>query len=132
VFRWLSGNPGWLLLILDNADTAEAAVEVEKALPKLQGGDVIITSRLADWSTAVQTAELDVLAEEDAGAFLLERTEERRKKTNADTDNASVLARELGGLAQDLALALEQVGALALSGSQGLETKADMPPRARR
>jgi len=117
VFRWLSGNPGWLLLILDNADTAEAAVEVEKALPKLQGGDVIITSRLADWSTAVQTAELDVLAEEDAGAFLLERTEERRKKTNADTEDASVLARELGGLAQDLALALEQVGALALSGS---------------
>jgi hypothetical protein len=33
--------------------------------------DVIITSRIADWSTAVQTAELDVLAEEDAGAFLL-------------------------------------------------------------
>ena len=93
---------------------------------------MIITSRIADWSTAVQTAELDVLAEEDAGAFLLERTEERRKKTNADTDDASVLARELGGLAQDLALALEQVGALALSGSQGLETKADMPPRARR
>ena len=27
---------------------------------------MIITSRIADWSTAVQTAELDVLAEEDA------------------------------------------------------------------
>jgi hypothetical protein len=67
-----------------------------------------------------------------SGAFLLERTEESGKKTNADTDDASVLARELGGLAPDLALALEQVGALALSGSQGLETKADMPPRARR
>jgi hypothetical protein len=37
VFRWLGQNPGWLL-ILDNADTPEAAAEVEKTLPQLQGG----------------------------------------------------------------------------------------------
>ena len=74
VFRWLNEHSGWLL-ILDNADTPEAAAEVEKTLPKLQGGGVIITSRIADWSTAVQTTELDVLGEEDAAAFLLERTE---------------------------------------------------------
>jgi hypothetical protein len=80
---------------------------VEKTLPKLQGGDVIITSRVADWGAAVQTAELDVLAEGDAAAFLLERTEPRRKKTATDTEDASVLAHELGGLA----LALEQAGA---------------------
>jgi hypothetical protein len=34
-FRWLGGHSGWLL-ILDNADTPEAALEVENALPKLQ------------------------------------------------------------------------------------------------
>jgi tetratricopeptide (TPR) repeat protein len=106
VFRWLSANPGWLL-ILDNADTPEAAAEVEKALPKLQGGDVIITSRIADWSPAVQTTELDVLGEQDAAAFLLERTEQRRKKTDVDAEDAAGLAHELGGLA----LALEQAGA---------------------
>jgi tetratricopeptide (TPR) repeat protein len=106
VFRWLSEHSGWLL-ILDNADTQEAAAEVEKTLPKLLGGDVIITSRIADWSLVVQPVELDVLAEEDAAAFLLERTEQRRKKRDADTDDASVLAHELGGLA----LALEQAGA---------------------
>jgi hypothetical protein len=61
VFRWLSENPGWLL-ILDNADTIQAAAEVEKTLPKLQSGDMIITSRIADWSLAVQPVELDVLA----------------------------------------------------------------------
>jgi len=33
VFRWLSEHSGWLL-ILDNADTPEAAAEVEKTLPK--------------------------------------------------------------------------------------------------
>jgi tetratricopeptide (TPR) repeat protein len=106
VFRWLNEHSGWLL-ILDNADTPEAAVEVEKTLPKLQGGDVIITSRIADWSAAVQTTELDVLGEQDAAAFLLERTQQRRKKTDVDTDDTSVLAHELGGLA----LALEQAGA---------------------
>jgi hypothetical protein len=76
VFRWLSEHSGWLL-ILDSADTPEAAAEVEKTLPQLQGGEVIITSRIADWSTAVQPVKLDVLAEEDAAAFLLERTELR-------------------------------------------------------
>jgi hypothetical protein len=80
---------------------------VEKTLPKLQGGDVIITSRITDWSVAVQTTELDVLSEQDAAAFLLERTEQRRKKADTDTDDASVLAHELGGLA----LALGQAGA---------------------
>ena len=106
VFRWLNEHSGWLLM-LDNADMQEAAVEVEKTLPKLQGGNVIITSRIADWSAAVQTTELDVLGEQDAAAFLFERTEPRRKKTATDTEDASVLAHELGGLA----LALEQAGA---------------------
>jgi hypothetical protein len=106
VFRWLGEHSGWLL-ILDNADTPEAAVEVEKTLPRLQGGAVIITSRIADWSAEVQTTELDVLGEQDAAAFLFERTEPRRKKTVTDAEDASVLAHELGGLA----LALEQAGA---------------------
>lgn len=36
VFHWLSQNPGWLL-ILDNADTIQAAAEVEETLPRLRG-----------------------------------------------------------------------------------------------
>src|SRR6202048_5105680 len=56
VFRWLGKNPGWLL-ILDNADTQGAASGVEETLPRFRGGQVIITSRIADWSPAVQTAE---------------------------------------------------------------------------
>ena len=107
VFRWLGENPGWLL-ILDNADTQEAASEVEETLPRLRGGQVIITSRIADWSPAVQTAEpLDVLDETEAAAFLLARTEAKRRKTLADAQEAMALAREMGGLA----LALEQAGA---------------------
>ena len=64
VFRWLGGHSGWLL-ILDNADTPEAALQVENALPKLQAGDVIIISRIADWSTTVRTTELDVLGQQE-------------------------------------------------------------------
>jgi hypothetical protein len=89
---------------LDNADTPEAAAEVEKTLPQLEGGQVIIASRIVDWSPAVQPVELDVLAEEDAAAFLLERTESRRKKMLTDSGDAGAVARDLGGLA----LALEQ------------------------
>jgi hypothetical protein len=106
VFRWQNDHSGWLL-ILDNADTPDAAIEVEKMLPKLQGGGVIITSRIAEWSAAVQTTELDVLGEKDADAFLLQRTEPRRKKMASDAEEATVLAHELGSLA----LALEQAGA---------------------
>jgi hypothetical protein len=106
VLRWLSTHSGWLL-ILDNADTSEAAAEIEKTLPHLQGGDVIITSRVADWSAAVQPVELDVLAEEDAAAFLLERTESRRKKMLTDSEDAAAVPHDLGSLA----LALEQGGA---------------------
>jgi hypothetical protein len=106
VFRWLGENPGWLL-ILDNADTQEAASGVEGTLPRFQGGQVIITSRIADWSPVVQTAEsLNVLDETEAAAFLLERTAKRRR-TLADPQEAVALAREMGGLA----LALEQAGA---------------------
>ena len=93
---------------LDNADTPEAAAEVEKTLPQLEGGQVIITSRIVDWSPAVQPVELDVLAEEDAAAFLLERTESRRKKMLTDSGDA-------GAGAFALPLALEQGGRLRLA-----------------
>ena len=74
----------------------------------LESGDVIITSRVADWSTAVQPVELDVLAEEDAAAFLLERSESRRKKMLTDSEDAAAVAHDLGGLA----LALDCVVAI--------------------
>jgi hypothetical protein len=72
VLRWLGENPG-RLLILDSADTQEAASAVEETLPRLRGGQLIITTRIADWSPAVQTVEpLNVLDETEAAEFLLE------------------------------------------------------------
>jgi tetratricopeptide (TPR) repeat protein len=106
VLAWLGANPGWFL-ILDNADTREAAAAAEALLPQLAAGDVLITSRLSRWSGQVEPLELDVLGLDDAVAFLLERTERRRRKAPTDAADARTLAKELG----ELALALEQAGA---------------------
>jgi hypothetical protein len=104
VIRWLRDHPGWLL-ILDNVDTAEAADAVEGLFAKLLGGDVLITSRLPNWSSAVTTYELDLLDDDASLAFLLEKTESRRRKTEDDRALALRLARELGNLSLALAQA---------------------------
>ncbi len=114
VERWLRMHAGWLL-ILDNVDTAEAQSAVNAAFKNLTTGHVLITSRLTDWGTGVNTVELDVLSLPASTEFLLERTKRKtetptapaRQLTDTDPDEAEKLAEELGRLA----LALEQAGA---------------------
>jgi tetratricopeptide (TPR) repeat protein len=106
VLDWLRANPGWFL-ILDNVDSKDALAEVERLLSGLVGGHVIVTSRLADFSGHFQALELDVLAVKDAAAFLLARTEGKRRAAADDAAKAREVADELGRLA----LALEQAAA---------------------
>jgi hypothetical protein len=106
VLRWLTEHSDWLL-ILDNADTPEAAAAVEELLPRLHGGHVIVTSRLSDWSGSVESFELELLSLESAVEFLLERTKNRRVDDPSDYHTAHELAKVLDGLA----LGLEQAGA---------------------
>ena len=106
VIRWLQAHQNWLL-ILDNVDTSEAAQAVEELAGSLKGGTVLITSRLADWSSEIPTLELDELVESAAVEFLLERTKDRRRRLPTDENDAQALAHVLGRLA----LALEQAGA---------------------
>jgi len=81
---------------------------VQELLGKLTpSGQVLVTSRLSRWEGAVESLALDVLEEVDACAFLLERTQHRRRKTPDDEAQARAVAVELGRLA----LALEQAGA---------------------
>jgi len=68
---------------------------------------VIITSRLSDWSGSAETVELELLSEDAAVEFLLERTKNRRVNDPSDPDRARELAKELEGLA----LGLDQAGA---------------------
>ena len=104
--RWLNQQTGWLL-ILDNVDTPESASAVDGLLPSLQNGHVLITSRRTDWGNSINALPLDTLDEDDAVAFLLEKTEGRRSTTDTDATAACTLAQTLGGLA----LGLEQAGA---------------------
>lgn len=106
VFRWLQQHPGWLL-IFDNVDTKESSQHTESLLKYLRGGHVIITTRIADWSAQVAELELDVLSEDAAADFLLERTSDRRISAPDDSARARELARRL----DCLALALEQAAA---------------------
>ena len=104
--QWLDKHHGWLL-ILENADTREAAEAVEALLPRLHAGHVLVTSRFGDWSSSVEPLELAFLSEDAAVEFLLERTKNRRIADASDPDKAHELAQELDGLT----LALEQAGA---------------------
>jgi hypothetical protein len=71
VLVWLRVNPGWLL-ILDNVDSEAARDAAVALLGKLDGGHVLVTSRLdrAAWHE-VGPIDLDVLQVVDAAAFLL-------------------------------------------------------------
>ena len=106
VLNWLRTHPGWLLIV-DNVDSEDAAAAAEALLPRLAGGHVVLTSRLAHWSGRLALPSLEVLARKDAANFLVARSQERRRPRTDDAALAAQLADELGGLA----LALEQAGA---------------------
>lgn len=64
---------------------------VEKLMPKLFGGRVLITSRFANFSAAIKMLPVDVLDIGDATSFLIERTLGSRTETPED----AALAQEL-------------------------------------
>ena len=49
---------------------------------------MLLTGRLSSWSGRVEPLELDVLAVDNAAAFLLARTDARRRKTPTDAADA--------------------------------------------
>ena len=114
--RWLMEHPGWLL-IFDNVDTEEAASAIENLVSRLYGGHILITTRLKNWSASVDPLYLDVLDEQAATTFLLERTERTRDVLPNDPAVALALAQRLDGLA----LALEQAGAYIASAECSLK-----------
>ncbi len=104
--RWLADHPTWLM-ILDNVDDEKAVATVTNLMTRLKGGHVIVAARASNFPASLRTLELDVLDQDAATAFLLERTRDRRAPAADDENQARELARELDGLA----LGLEQAGA---------------------
>lgn len=109
VIRWLKDHRRWLL-ICDNADSPEAAKAVRTQLPPALSGSILVTSRLAEWPATISVERLDVLAEGDAVAFLLERS----GRTRSEEAEARYAARLLGFFP----LALEQAAGWVLATNQ--------------
>jgi tetratricopeptide (TPR) repeat protein len=120
VVDWLKANPGWFL-ILDNVDTRPALIEVERLLSGLTGGHMVLTSRLSSFSGNFQPLEFDVLALDDAAAFLLARTEGRRRLAPDDAAKVRELAGDLGGVAIMLEQAAANIAKRRLTFAQYLE-----------
>lgn len=66
---WLAAHPGWMLLF-DDVDSLEAQRAVLALVPRLVGGSIIITSRLAMWPRECPVIEVDALPEAAAAAYL--------------------------------------------------------------
>jgi tetratricopeptide (TPR) repeat protein len=90
----LARRDHWLLVF----DSAEEPADLLGLWPSGEG-QVVLTSRNAGWAGHASDLRVDVLGEDDAAAFLLERT------GRGDHRSASVLAAELGGLPLALELA---------------------------
>lgn len=106
VKRWLSQNPGWLM-IMDNVDTDSAAIATQRMLSKLHGGDVLITSRIDRWGPVVEVIDVVELNPEASKAFLIERTARNRIQEPDDDHVLDEIVNNLGCLP----LGLEQAGA---------------------
>ena len=101
-----SAHPTWLM-ILDNVDDEKAVTAISRLMVRLKGGHVIVTARASNFPPTLRKLELDVLDEDAAAAFLIERTRYDRTSAADDEKQAREIAHELGGLA----LVLEQAGA---------------------
>jgi hypothetical protein len=107
VRRWLDSHDRWLL-ILDNAQAPDAVTGLEAPLarladvvPQVLHGQVLVTSRNANWEEHSALAELEVFDPAEAVTFLLARS--------GSSDEAA--AAEVAGVLGFLPLALEQAGA---------------------
>jgi tetratricopeptide (TPR) repeat protein len=97
VLAELASRNHWLLIF----DNAEDPADLEGLWPAGGGGRVLVTSRNPAWGGHAAKLPINVLAEQEATAFLLART------GNSDQQAAKALAKELRGLP----LALEQAAA---------------------
>ena len=103
----LGQRADWLM-IFDNVDSKKAAGRLhEQVLPRLAGGNVLITSRRSNWPDEVADLSIDKLEEADAAEYLLEKTEGKRTKSADDEALAKEIARKFDGLP----VALEQAAA---------------------
>ena len=69
VLDWLSKNTQEWILIFDNADNRD--VQLRPFFPKSHRGNILITTRNADYETLAPSLEVSILEESAAVALLL-------------------------------------------------------------
>ncbi len=96
VIRWLQSkqNECWLLII-DNVDTDEAAIQVRRLISRFRYGHVIVTSRLTVWP---DYESLSVLKGEDAADYLVSSATLNETDADANEQTAFKVAERLGFL----------------------------------
>jgi tetratricopeptide (TPR) repeat protein len=106
---WLQENENWLL-VLDNADELQM---VQRYLPSLHRGHIVLTMRSSVTGRIAPGIGLESMSEEEGTLLLLRRA--KLINHNAELENASLqdgeLAKEIVRELEGLPLALDQSGA---------------------
>ena len=102
VLDWLSKNTQEWILIFDNADNRD--VQLTPFFPKSNRGNILITTRNADYETLAPSLEVSILEEVAAVSLLLKSG--KLQETDENQDLASKIVREFGCLALAVVQAL--------------------------
>ncbi len=119
VKRWLATHADWLL-ILDNIDDLDI---IDKFLPTMSGGKVLLTTRQQALGTLAQSISVDKMEVDEGVLFLL-----RRSKLLAQDALLSVAGQDMRGQAGQIVAALDGLPlALDQAGAYIEETRCGLP-----
>ncbi len=104
VVSWLEHTSKRWLVVFDDADRPQF---LERWVPRTGGGQVIITSRYADWTALAEPFLVGLLARSDAIGFLVQRVAAVNPVAAGEIDAIAQVVDRVDGLP----LALEQAGA---------------------
>jgi len=118
--RWLVHHTGWLL-IADNADTTDAARAVAQLVRDCPQGQVLVTTRLADWGSSFAALPLQGLQPAAAKQLLLAQSAPGRQVRPAqDPSDLDAIVTALHGHSLALTLAAAYIGQRRISFGQYL------------
>jgi CII-binding regulator of phage lambda lysogenization HflD len=118
--RWLVHHTGWLL-IADNADTTDAARAVAQLVRDCPQGQVLVTTRLADWGGTFVALPLQGLPPAAAKQLLLaQSTPGRHVQPAQDPADLDAIVIALHGHSLALTLAAAYIGQRRISFGQYL------------
>ena len=103
VLKCLSLSKKWLMII-DNVDSHDSQKRIRNIFPKLSMGNLIVTSRLANWPNEIKSIVLTPIELEESASYILDSTQTKRTVSERD----EILAKELARLLEGFPIAIEQ------------------------